>query len=597
MLEADVILMGNSLGKRILLLFGLLFLGCVFFTNTVGWLFLKTHLLREGEIRFRLLVKEIEDILEETRFNLELSKLRGFANPLEIKILEKERTLQEIADLAKRSEVRFLILENGRYLAGDSDLIPQDVPQNLFQKLSFKPFSWEIYLAIDEKHFWREISRVLNLYFGILLVLILASLLVVYLFYRRWVRTPFEVISSHLNRRLPLPQTGIRELDSLCEHINQALKKEKDWQRKLAFTEKMSALGVLAGGYAHEFNNLLQVIAGHLKLAQIWCERGEKEKALSRLKEAEKATLRGAEISRRILRLSRKEVSSQEGEQSPLDKVLIHTLEALKRAFPKNIRVSYEAEKDLFVPLSDDALQEIILNLALNAKDAMGEEGELSVKAFKEGKNAVLLVEDTGPGIEEELKTRIFEPFFTTKGVGKGTGLGLYLVHRLVTEAGGKIEINRSKSGGASFKIILPLMPPPGPSQKEEKRTLSPPKKLKILVVDDEEEILKNVKDYLEVLGFEVQTALSAEEALKLLEKDSFNVLLVDLIMPGKNGDWLVQKVGPARGVKVVLMTGFAGEVQDKIQELLKKGLVTKVLRKPFQIESLKELLQKIDAS
>ena len=589
--------MFDSLGKRILWLFSLLFLGCVLLTNAVGWYLLKTHLLQEGKIRFALLIKEVEDVLEEAHFNIELAKLKGFLNPLEIEILEKEEALSQISALTNRSEVKFLILEKGSPLAGDKGLLEQHPTPGLYKKIFFEPFSWEIYLAMDEKRFWQEIYRVLNFYFVILLTIIIVSLAVVYHFYRRWIKTPFETIYQALHQRKPPPTTGIKELDALCLHINQALEREKEWQKNLAFTEKMSALGVLAGGYAHEFNNLLQIIAGHLKLAQIWCERDSKEKALSRLKEAEKATLRGAEISQRILRLSRKEIGLQE-QRSPVDKVIFHTLEALKRAFPKDIKISYQAEKGLFVPLSDDALQEIILNLALNARDAMGDRGELIIKAFRKGDHVVITVEDTGPGIPPELKTRIFEPFFTTKEVGKGTGLGLYVVHQLVTEAGGTIEIKEREGGGASFVITLPFSEPkPSSKEKETRETSLPRRKLKILVVDDEEEILKNVKEYLDVLGFEVKVARSAKEAKRLLEAESFDFLLVDLIMPGKGGDWLIRKLNSGQKTKVILMTGFTGEFHEKIEDLLAEGLVVEILRKPFQIDTLKDLFQRLDAS
>ncbi len=588
----------DSLEKRVLVIYGLLFLVAVVLTNLLAWEILRVELLKAGKIRLEIWGEQIEGILKDAYFSYSLGVLRTKINPKELLIVEKKKALEELERFAEEVGIKYVVIEGSKRISGNAKDLSSE-KGFILKTFYFEPFQWRIQWGLNQKDLLQHASKTFVLYFSGLSFLIMVSLVSSYFAYRQWLRRPIQRVISSLEKGEKLQFTGIKEIDLLIDRINQALEREKEWIRNLAVTEKMSALGVLAGGYAHEFNNLLQIISGHLKLAQVWIERGEEVKALERLKEAEKAALRGAEISRRILRLARRQPHKKDT-LLPVDKVVSATIEALKKAFPKDIKIELLLEKDLFVPLGEEELQEVLLNLCLNARDAMGESGRLTIRAYAKGDRVVIEVEDTGCGIPKEILTRVFEPFFTTKEPGKGTGLGLFIVHQLVTEAGGSVQVESKEGVGTKFVIELPRIRPEAVRVSEEVPTPKVPSKAvsgKIMVVDDEEEIRENLREFFEIEGFKVETASSAEEALKKLQADEeVKVIFVDLIMPGKNGLWLVKEV--ERRFKeppaVILMTGFAGEFTEDVERFVEKGRIVRILRKPFQLSELKSLLEEV---
>ena len=595
--------MFNSLGKRILIIYSILFAGAVLLTNIISWYYLKSRFDEEQIITLRIIKQQIINILKEAQFRYSLASLKMRLNPKEVLILEKNKALNEIRKIATKTNTHFLIKEENNIIETNTEVknIEDFFEKINYIKFSFKPFKWKIYIGFPKNYFLEKEKKILTLYTTSLIFLIINSIFLTYFIYKRWLDKPIKKVMQSLNKGEKLEKTGIKEIDLLIDCINSAIEKEKEWLQKIAFTEKMSALGVLAGGYAHEFNNLLQIISGHIKIAQVWVKKNNPEKALDKLKRAEEATIRGSEISQRILRIARKEIPAKT-KIAPIDQVVEHTLEALQKAFPKEIKFHVNCDKNLFVPLKEDELQEIILNICLNARDAMGNSGHIMIKAWKQGDKIYLMIEDTGPGIPEEIKNRLFEPFFTTKEKGKGTGLGLFVVHQLVTEVGGKIIIENSAQGGARFIIELPeenkqeiiqQKDKDTPKQDNEKRTCC-----SILIIDDEEEIIYNLKEFLEMEGFDVETASSAIEAYqKLKEKsNSYNLLLIDLVMPDRGGDWLIEKIAKEKigSYKTILMTGFAGELTEKIVNLQEKGHIDRILRKPFSLIDIKQTICEI---
>ena len=591
--------MFDSLGKRILIINSILFAGAVLLTNVLSWHFLKDRLREEQRISFQIAKQQIINILKEANFRYSLAKLKTNLNPKELLILEQQKAIQQIEKISQETGIIFLIFQGKQLIKSNTSIkdIDELRKRSKFISFYFAPFQWKIYLGFPQNTFILKTQKTLTIYLTSLLFLITASILLTYLFYKRWLDNPIKEVMESLKKGQPLQKTGIKEIDLLIEGINSALEREKQLLSNIAFTEKMSALGVLAGGYAHEFNNLLQIISGHLKLAQVWLDKNDSQKVRDKLQKAEEAAIRGAEISQRILRLARKEIPTKTKVAS-LDKVIHNTLEALQKAFPKGIKFTIQCQKNLFVPLKEDELQEIILNICLNARDAMGEKGELIIKAREQKESILLTIEDTGPGIPENIKNRLFEPFFTTKETGKGTGLGLFVVHQLVTEAGGKIHIENREQGGAKFTIEFPKIE--SPQISEENDYNSPTNKddiCKVLIVDDEEEIISNLKEFLEMEGFIVETATTAEEAYTKLKNNptDYQLLLVDLVMPSRGGDWLLEKIHKENLGKyfIILITGFAGEFTDKILSLKKEGKIHKVLRKPFSLAEIKSILYK----
>ncbi len=201
--------------------------------------------------------------------------------------------------------------------------------------------------------------------------------------------------------------------------------------------------------------------------------------------------------------------------------------------------------------------------------------------------------------MDEETKRRIFDPFFTTKEPGKGTGLGLYAVYQLTDLAGGRIEVDSRSGRGTRFRISFPKveLPPPAEKAKESCYIAFGRKPLRILVVDDEKEILENFHELLLEEGHTVDLASSAEETLPLLKEKSFDLVFVDLAMPGKGGAWLIKEILKIESIpRIIVMTGFAGKMTEEVKELERYGEIHRILWKPFDWKYIKEILREVSS-
>ncbi len=362
-------------------------------------------------------------------------------------------------------------------------------------------------------------------------------------------------------------------------------------------SQKLEALGTLASGIAHDFNNILQIIIGAGQLLGMKVKNPEYEKWINTITST---ALRGAELAKRLLTFARKKPT---GEVKPIN--LHHLIEesvrVFKETFPRNIEISCEFDANDFTILGEEAqVQQIIFNLAVNAKDAMPDGGKLIFKTENRFGNEfdakpgveyiVMHVIDTGIGMTEGVKRRLFEPFFTTKPIGKGTGLGLSTVYGIVKSYDGFIKVYSELGKGTKFSIYLPVY-------KEETKTetdlkVEVKKTGTLLLIDDEEEIRFAGKELLEAEGFKVYTAGDGFEGVNLYKehKDEIDLIILDLNMPKMSGrETLSQLLLINPSVKVIIATGYIMESEkEEIQG------VAGYIEKPFDINKLLKMIQEL---
>jgi len=381
----------------------------------------------------------------------------------------------------------------------------------------------------------------------------------------------------------------------------------RDLEAQLRQSQKMEAIGQLAGGVAHDFNNLLTVILGYSEIL-VNERQGDDEDAYlaAGIKEAGE---RAAALTRQLLAFSRRQVIH------PRDlniNATATTLEKmLRRLIGEHLHLSLElAPEGIYVKADPVQIEQIILNLVVNARDAMPTGGEIRLRTLvvhiQEGESQApgqlapgpyvcISVQDSGCGISPEILPRIFEPFFTTKGMGKGTGLGLSTVYGIVQQNGGRIQVQSEPGRGSTFQVLLPRIIP----QELTDPTLTPediPRgEETILMVEDDELVRKMVQRTLAESGYQVLTAGSGPEALELARsvQGPLHLLLTDVVMPGMNGLQLALAMEDLHpGLPVLFMSGYMDEVLTHFGESL--GGIT-LLNKPFTpvklLKSVREML------
>jgi len=380
------------------------------------------------------------------------------------------------------------------------------------------------------------------------------------------------------------------------------LTERKALERQLLQSQKLESIGTLAGGVAHNFNNLLLVILNSLNEIQ---ERLPNDPELEfNLELIRKSAEQASELTQQLLSFSRKK--SPKKEPVNVKDLINDVVKLLEKTIHKNISIEVAVEENLPPILGDSALlQQALLNLGLNARDAMPHGGILSFEARKvkikkpigalsPGEYLQLIVEDTGIGIPPEIKERIFEPFFTTKGLEKGTGLGLPTVYGIVKNHQGEIEVESELGQGTKFIIYLPIA-----KQEELKKFEEKPKSPakvqgggKILLIDDEEALLRLAEIRLSKLGYEVLIARGGEEALELIKNHpDIRAVAMDMIMPGLSGKSLFSEIKKLRpNLPVLIISGYSYE--GDAEELIKEGAIG-YLQKPFIFDELINIVER----
>ncbi len=406
-----------------------------------------------------------------------------------------------------------------------------------------------------------------------------------------------EVIST------PYGQSGGGPLGYLG--IVRDVTRERKREEELRQAQRLDALGQLTGGIAHDFNNLLAVITGNLQLI----EMGLKDERLRRyLSEAERAAEMGARLNQRLMAFSRQRPLTPVA--SSLNDQVTHMLELLRRTIGEHITITISLAKDLWPTLVDESeVENAILNLAINARDAMPNGGKLVIETenvvidkdaardeLSPGSYVRLSVSDTGSGMPPEILVRAFEPFFTTKGPGKGTGLGLASVYGFIKQSGGHIALYSEVGRGTTANIYLPKFDQSEqtkPSVQEQKAE-TPIKGAgeTVLVVEDNPDVRRVTTEQLKSLGYRVLEAENGHSAIAALNKNTtIDLVLSDVIMPGgMSGFELARNIRELRpSQKILLTSGFAGEIaragEDNTQGL-------RILRKPFTRIELSRLVR-----
>ncbi len=380
--------------------------------------------------------------------------------------------------------------------------------------------------------------------------------------------------------------TDITELKKMETQLNQA--------------QKMESVGRLAGGVAHDFNNMLGVILGHTELALLQAD--ENHDLYSDLKEIQKAAKRSADITKQLLAFARKQTISPR--QLDLNDTVESMLNMLRRLIGEDIDLVWQPAAHIWpVKMDPSQIDQILANLCINARDAIAGVGKLTIetgrKTFDEeychehagfipGDFVLLAVSDNGCGMDKDTLENLFEPFFTTKEVGKGTGLGLATVYGIVKQNKGFINIYSELGQGSTFKIYLPRLVADENTDKAvpEKKAASGGSET-ILLVEDEPSILKMTRMMLEKIGYTVLSAVTPSEAMEKAENHSGSVelLMTDVVMPEMNGRDLAAKVTELHpDIKLLFMSGYTANVIAH-QGILDNGVA--FIQKPFSMADM----------
>ena len=414
--------------------------------------------------------------------------------------------------------------------------------------------------------------------------------------------TPYREALHGALRTLVLALLGTVTICALLKQVRRI--EERD--RALRQSQKMEAIGTLAGGIAHDFNNILGAIMGYGELAQQKAPEGSSQRRY--LDNIMHAAGRARALVDRILGFSRTGLA----ERVPvnIEWVVSETLELLRASLPPNIRLVRALSTGPAAVIGDETrLHQVTMNLCTNALQAMPQGGELRVSLepvrldaslplsrgrLSAGDYVRLTVSDTGSGIPAELVDRIFDPFFTTKRVGEGTGLGLSLVHGIVADLGGAIEVSSTPGEGTTFCIWLPKASESAKPVAPDARDPLRGDRETVMVVDDEPALLSLTEEILSELGYDPVGFGSSLAALRAFRDNAarFDAILTDEVMPDLQGTQLARELSALRpGVPIILMSGHGGT--DLPERAVAAG-VSEVLRKPLQKRDLAESLAKV---
>jgi two-component system cell cycle sensor histidine kinase/response regulator CckA len=416
---------------------------------------------------------------------------------------------------------------------------------------------------------------------------------------KRWLRNDGVTVWTSVTT------APVHSADGSIDHIVTVVEdvtERRSLQSQLAHVQKMESIGRLAGGIAHDFNNLLTAILGYVELSRQ--SVAESEPLAADLREIEMASRRGAELTRQLLTFARRQVV--EPRPCNLNDLAQSVSRLLTRLIGERIELVLDLDPELSPVIADSGqLEQVIINMAVNARDAMPQGGRLILQTrnveldrqwtaghpgIEPGPYVRLSVQDTGTGMDAATLSRIFEPFFTTKDAGMGTGLGLATSYGIVRQAGGDIEAFSEPGSGTVLQVHLPVARGTVAAYPVEPRphvaTTNGSGRV-VMVVDDEPQVRTLMERAFQRRGFEVLSAGSAEEALPVFSEyvGHIDLLVTDIILPGKGGRELAETLTAMRpGLPVLYVSGYT-ESQVEHAALLAEG--TAFLPKPFTTSEL----------
>jgi len=412
----------------------------------------------------------------------------------------------------------------------------------------------------------------------------------------RWLQT--------MKRPLEHPDTHERHVLGVSTDITE----RRRLHEQLAQTQKMDALGQLAGGVAHDFNNIMTGILGYTTLLKM--AHHDNQEIWHCAEMIEQSATRAADLTQKLLGFARK--GKHQNTRIDMHAIVRDTVAILARTIEANIKISLNLAADCPYVMGDPSqIQQIILNLAINARHAMCREyggsngGELtistkvlnppSIAATNDDlytvKQLEVAVSDTGCGIEESQFEKIFEPFYTTKGEGRGTGMGLAMVYGIVKNHGGTIHVESRLNKGSTFRVRLPLAAPPPVHQIEKIYEAPRPGRGFILIVDDHQVVREVTSEMLSLLGYKAVTAKDGMEAVEYYRqnKDQVDLVIIDLIMPRMGARECVQAIKEINPTaRVILSTGYGPT--NSVREVLDQG-VAGFVQKPYKLEVLSKVV------
>ena len=385
------------------------------------------------------------------------------------------------------------------------------------------------------------------------------------------------------------------------------LTRQRKLEDQLVQAQKMEAVGQLAGGVAHDFNNLLTVIMSYSSM--LLADMGAGDAVRGDIQEISDAAGRAAALTRQLLAFSRKQVLQMRAVN--VNAVVTDVEKMLRRLIGEDILLTTHLDPGLALINADPGqLEQVLINLAVNARDAMAGGGDLTITTQNAeladehgerhlgaapGSYVMLAVTDTGSGMTKEVQQRLFEPFYTTKGLGKGTGLGLATVHGIVKQSGGDVYVYSELDHGTTFKVYFPRLtkaqPVPTPPGQ---RASTPIGSETVLLAEDDEAIRTLGSRVLGALGYNVLVARTGGEALRIVAEYAGRIDLIatDVVMPEMNGSQLVERVLEARpGIRVLFMSGYTDD------EVVRRGVIegqTAFLQKPFTPDLLAHKVREV---
>ena len=372
--------------------------------------------------------------------------------------------------------------------------------------------------------------------------------------------------------------------------VQQDVSERKQIEEQLLQAQKMEAVGRLAGGVAHDFNNLLQAMLGVTELLRQRLRSDSESSA--RLLELDEYVRRGSQLTRQLLLFSRRDAARDES--LDLNDVVHGTVRLLHRLLRENVELVF-VPADIDLPLVADRgqIEQVVMNLAVNACDAMPRGGRMYLRTGRDADRAWLEVADSGEGIPEDIRDLLFEPFFTTKEPGKGSGLGLAVVHSIVSRLGGTIDLESHVGEGTTMRVSLPLAEERGPAPAPEPRVVARDlvdRDRRVLVVEDDPAVRSSLRELLRVLGYNVVTVGSREESIFLPPVPGFDLLLTDYMLPDASGTEIARELRERwPQLRVVVMSGYAQDVPLGPDSRI-DGM--EFLQKPFGAATLAEAVR-----
>ncbi len=385
---------------------------------------------------------------------------------------------------------------------------------------------------------------------------------------------------------------------------------EKQLEEKLRQSQKMEAIGTMAGGIAHDFNNILTAIMGYTDLAMMKVKKSSP--VADALQQVQIAAQRASDLVRQILTFSSKEDQAKQAVQISL--IIREAVQMLRSSTPKTIKICEDIDSTALVLANPTQIHQLIINLCTNSLHAMKEHGGKLTVSLQDitytpkkgaadpdlpaGEYVRLMVRDTGHGMSSKIIKKIFDPYFTTKGYGKGTGLGLAVVHGILQSHGARIKVRSKPGKGTIFIIYFPVAKPVvGHASAKKKNTEVPDveggTRAAVLFADDEQAIRDLVKSYLEKFGYRITTCKNGEEAWKTFRSDpqQWDLVVTDQNMPKMTGMDLIEKIRKTRtDIPIILATGYSENISAHDFVSLN---ISAMLRKPTPMDKLVEYIQK----